>query len=124
MGPLLADGSCVIVAGSANDYSVTQSGCGTPFDVYHRYADTDPGAASIQCPLGDTSSCTFASGGAATPLLSGYALLPGVLHAYTANITGFVAAVPTPASLPLVLMALGLMGFNARRASRVSTPAG
>ncbi len=118
IGPMLDNGSYVVLAGSDNDYSVTQNGSGTQFDVYFRFEDIDPFAGSIQCPLGNTSNCVFTTGGLATPLLAGYALLPGVLHAYTANISGYVApaTVPVPATLALVVTGLALMvGGAARR---------
>ncbi len=115
IGPMLADGSYLLLAGTDNDYSVTQSGSGTQFDVYYRFSDSDPSAGSIQCPLGNTSSCSFSTGGASTALLTGYVLLPGVLHAYTANIAAYVAPVPTPATLPLVALGLAVAGAVARR---------
>ena len=115
VGPQRADGSYVILAGTDNDYSVTQSGSGTPLDVYYRFSDADPYTSSIQCPLGDTSNCSFTSGGAATTLPSGYSLLPGVLHAYTANIASYAVPVPAPSTLPLVAAALGLLGVGTRR---------
>ncbi len=118
VGPQLANGSYFILAGTDNDYSVTQSGSGTQFDVYYRFDDINPGDTSILCPLGNTANCSFATGGATTPLLAGYALLPGVLHAYTADITGFVTAVPTPATLPLVGLALGMLGLGSWRGAR------
>ena len=115
IGPMLANGSYFVLAGTDNDYSVTQNGSGTQFDVYYRFTDTDPDAGSIQCPLGNTVNCSFKTGGAATALLSGYALLPGVLHAYTANIAGYVAPVSAPATLALAALSLALMGALARR---------
>jgi hypothetical protein len=120
VGPMLGNGSYLLLAGTDNDYSVTQSGSGTQLDVYFRFDDIDPYAGSIQCPLGDTTNCSFTTGGAATSLLAGYALLPGVLHAYTANIAGYVApaAVPVPATLALVAMGLALMGAGQRARPR------
>jgi hypothetical protein len=85
IGPRLADGSYLLLAGTDNDYSVTQSGSGTQFDVYFRFTDADPYASSIQCPLGSTLGCFLTSNPAqaATPTAN-HALLPGVLHAYKA----------------------------------------
>jgi hypothetical protein len=124
IGPQLADGGYLILAGTDNDYSVTQNEGGTQFDVYFRFSDTDPYASSIQCPVGQQTDCFFnpggGAGGAAATLTSEYRLLPGVLHAYkasAADLAGFVRpfAVPEPASVALALAALGLMGVRARR---------
>ncbi len=122
VGPQLANGSYFMLAGTDNDYSVTQSGAGAQFDVYFRFSDLDPYASSIQCPLGDTSTCNFTDGSGATALPTGYALLPGVLHAYTANIDGFVAAVPVPDTLPLVALGLAVMALRGK-AARARTAA-
>lgn len=37
IGPRLSDGSYVVLAGTDNDYSVTQNGSGTQFDVYFNF---------------------------------------------------------------------------------------
>ncbi len=39
IGPKLADGSYLLLAGTDNDYSVTQNAGGTQFDVYFRFSD-------------------------------------------------------------------------------------
>ncbi|WP_020485658.1 esterase-like activity of phytase family protein [Methylomonas sp. MK1] len=104
IGPKLADGSYLMLAGTDNDYSVTQNGTGTQFDVYFRFSDADPYATSIQCPLGQTSGCS-------ATLTSEYQLLPGVLHAYkvsAADLSGYVAPVPVPAAA--WLFGTGLIG--------------
>jgi len=110
VGPQLANGKYVLIAGTDNDYSVTQSGSGQQFDMYFRFSDTDPYAGSIQCPIGQTTGCTFTTGGAAASLSAEYQLLPGVLHAYTADLTGYISPVPEPASVPLALAGLGVLG--------------
>jgi hypothetical protein len=115
IGPQLANGQYVLLAGTDNDYSVTQNGTGTQFDVYYRMSDADPYAGSIQCPLGNTTDCSFTSGGAATALQPGYVLLPGVLHAYTASIDGYTAPVPEPGTYALLLAGLAGVGVAARR---------
>lgn len=91
IGPQLANGSYVVLAGTDNDYSVTQNATGTQFDVHFRFSDADPFATSIQCPIGSTSGCFFTANGAATTLTSAYGLLPGVLTAFTAKITNYVS---------------------------------
>ena len=92
VGPLLRDGSYLVLAGTDNDYSVTQNGSGTQFDVFVKAA---AGSVSrIQCDIGSFANClainTDGSLGAALAPgfdFSGYALIPGVLHAYKANAT-------------------------------------
>ena len=116
IGPRLANGKFVVLAGTDNDYSVTQNGSGTQFDVYYRFSDADPYASSIQCPVGQTTGC-FLTSNNATPatLSSAYALLPGVLHAYTADIVGYVTPVPEPGGLALAVAGLGVFGALVRR---------
>jgi len=115
IGPQLADGSFMLLAGTDNDYSVTQSGSGTQFDVYFRFSDADPYASSIQCPIGQTTGCFLTANNAATTLGAGYALLPGVLQSYSANIAGYVAAVPEPQTVAMLLGGLLLVAGAARR---------
>ena len=104
VGPQLANGLYVLLMGTDNDYSVTQNGAGTQFDVYYRFTDSDPSATSIQCPIGFITGCTRA-------LTSEYALLPGVLQSYTANINGYVpTVVPEPGTVVLMTIGLGLLG--------------
>lgn len=114
IGPKLANGKYLMLAGTDNDYSVTQNGSGEQFDVYFRFGDADPYAGSIQCPLGLMTGCT----GAATsvPQDGSYKLLPGVLHAYTidaAELGNYVSAVPEPGTWALMLG--GLVAVAARR---------
>lgn len=113
VGPQLANGSFLVLAGSDNDYSVTQSDGGEQFDVWFRMSDADPYATSIQCPIGAVVGCTGA-------LTDDYVLLPGVLHAYTANIDGYVAAVPEPETLALMLAGLIAVGGVAHRNRRTT----
>jgi hypothetical protein len=90
IGPRLADGSYLVLAGTDNDYSVTQNGSSVQFDVY--YKPLGGGAVNrIQCDIGTFDNCTTVnadgSAGAALPAgsdTSGYRLIPGVLHAYKA----------------------------------------
>ncbi len=118
IGPKLADGSFMMLAGTDNDYSVTQSGSGTQFDVYFRFSDADPYASSIQCPLGSTTGCVSTASNASMSLTAEYQLLPGVLHAYkvsAAELAGYIAPVPEPESWAMLMAGLGLIGFTARR---------
>jgi hypothetical protein len=91
IGPKLADGSYLVLAGTDNDYSVTQNGSSTQFDVHFR-----PAAAGsverIQCDIGTFANCLAINAdgslGAALPAgfdTTGYRLIPGVLHAYKAS---------------------------------------
>jgi hypothetical protein len=123
IGPKLADGSFMMLAGTDNDYSATQNGSNVQFDVYFRFTDADPYAASIQCPLDQSTRCvTTASTLTLTPvaasLTADYKLLPGVLHAYKVSATelaGYTAPVPEPESWAMLMAGLGLIGFAARR---------
>jgi hypothetical protein len=112
VGPRLNDGSYLLLAGTDNDYSVTQNGSNVQFDVYFRFSDANPYATSIQCPLDTKIGCTFTTGGGAATLTDSYALLPGVLHAYRASTTdlgGYVAPIPVPGTL--LLLGLGIVGL-------------
>jgi hypothetical protein len=116
VGPQLAGGQYLLLAGTDNDYSVTQNGTGTQFDVWFRMSDADPYATSIQCPVGSVLGCTFTNNAAPAALSAEYTLLPGVLHAYVANIDGYTAPVPEPQSWALLAAGLGALAL--RRARR------
>ena len=99
IGPKLPDGSYLMLAGTDNDYSVTQNDSGDQFDVYFRVVDADPYAGSIQCPLDTTNNCVRLADGrpAELPADGTYRLLPGVLHAYkvpAVDLGTYVAPVP------------------------------
>ena len=82
IGPRLKNGDYLMVAGTDNDYSVTQNAGGQQFDVYYLFTDADPFATSIQCPLDTVTGCFFTTGGGPATLTPAHKLLPGVLHAY------------------------------------------
>lgn len=98
IGPKLKDGSYLVLAGTDNDYSVTQNAASTQLDVYVKAQSAM--AERIQCNIGTFDNCTAVnadgSAGGALPAgfdFSGYALIPGVLHAYKASpqdLAGFV----------------------------------
>lgn len=124
VGPQLANGQYLILAGTDNDYSVTQNGSSTQFDVWFDFTQADPYASSIHCPVGQVTGCfTTASTAdadgydtvASASLTGAYSLLPGVLHAYTAGIAGYTAPVPEPGSWALMLGGLAVTGALARR---------
>jgi hypothetical protein len=98
VGPRLNDGSNLLLAGTDNDYSVTQNGSNVQFDVYFRLTDDDPYKASIQCPLDSTSACFWTKNGraAALPADGSYRLLPGVLVAYKVPASGLPNVLPAP----------------------------
>ena len=117
VGPQLSNGQYMLLAGTDNDYSVTQNGpLSEQFDVYFKFSANDPYAASIQCPKGSQADCVFTTGGAAATLDSSFSLLPGVLHAYKADITGYMAPVPEPQTWALLVGGLLAVSFAARRA--------
>ncbi len=118
VGPRLADGSYLLLAGTDNDYSVTQNGTGTQFDVYTNFADPTQ---NILCPLDSTTGCTTIDGVTPATLTAGYGMVPDVLHAYrvtSADIGGYMAPVPEPGTW--AMMGLGLAGLAvvARRRAR------
>lgn len=124
IGPKLNDGSYLLLAGTDNDYSVSQNGSGTQFDIYYNPAT----GARASCDLGTLSNCFAinADGSITTTLITdttGYALIPGVLHAYkvsAADLGGYIAPVPEPETYAMLLAGLGLVGFVARRRQRVT----
>lgn len=110
IGPQLTDGSFLLLAGTDNDYSVTQNAGGTQLDVWFDFKAADPYASAIQCPLGETTGCAGWS--------DSLHLLPGVLHAYkasTSDLAGYAAPVAEPEIGSLMLAGLGLLGVMTRR---------
>lgn len=125
IGPKLADGSFVLLAGTDNDFSVSQiSGSSTQYDTYFLPAT----GARIICALdaGFSACKSVASGGdvgadvAPGFDFTGYQLIPAVLHSYRIAgdemaALGYLAPVPEPGSVALLLGGLGLIGWSARR---------
>jgi hypothetical protein len=101
IGPRLADGSYLVLAGSDNDYSITQNASATQFEVFFNPNPPASQSKRIQCDLGGVfANCTVinADGTPGGPVpagfdTTGYRQNPGVLHAYKASradLSGFV----------------------------------
>jgi hypothetical protein len=86
VGPRLLGGGRLLLVGNDNDYSVTQTGSGEQFDVYVDFAGS-----FARCVLDDPSQCEVNPDPQdlvidnPVPLPDGFALLPGILHAYRAS---------------------------------------
>lgn len=124
IGPRLSDGQYVILAGTDNDFSITQDASGTQFDEYYRPTAGTPGSAErIRCDIGTFLHCVTVNadgslGAAFSGDTTGFALIPGVLYAYKSagtDLAWFVAPaavpVPAPASWSMVLGGLALVGL-------------
>ena len=103
IGPRLADGQYLILAGTDNDFSVTQiAGSTTQFDVYYNPTT----GARIQCDLGTFNNChvinsdgTLSNTSVPGDATSGFALIPGLLYAFKStgsDLASFVAPPPCP----------------------------
>ena len=117
IGPQLTDGRYLILAGTDNDFSVTQNGSGTQFDVYYRQT----GNLRIQCDLGTLANCFTVNadgtvGGAYGGSLDNFNLVPGVLAAFAAPLPNFDSPVPEPTTL--AILGFGLAGFQLARRRR------
>lgn len=84
VGPKLSDGSYLLLIGTDNDYSVTQTGSGTQFDVCVN-------SAGVGTQVAMDSGCP-----------GGTALIPGYLYAFKANDLNYATAVPEPATWMLL----------------------
>jgi hypothetical protein len=102
-GPLLTDGSLAMYIVSDNDFSVTQNGTGTQFDVCAK-----AGSESIQVALG-----------AACP--DGYGLIPTTIYAFKISGPDAVGLVPEPATWAMMIGGFGLAGAAMRRRRMVAT---
>jgi hypothetical protein len=125
IGPKLADGSFLMLAGTDNDYSVSQIvGSDTQYDVYFK-----PGTSNrLQCDIGGFAHCvkvnangTLGEAVASDFDTTGYSLIPGVLMAYKASpadLANYATPVPEPETYALMLGGLALLGWMSRRRGR------
>ena len=120
IGPKLTNGQYLILTGTDNDFSVTQNGTGTQFDVFF----SQIGNQRIQCDLNLVfQNCIVINadgslGGAYGGLFGGFALIPGVLHAYAStgnDLAAYQAPVPEPGTFALLAAGLGGLGWVRRR---------
>jgi PEP-CTERM motif-containing protein len=123
IGPRLSDGHYVILAGTDNDFSVTQNASSIQLDVYY---NPNTGARS-QCDIGTFDNCTSinadgtlgSSYDTSTPAqTAGFALIPSVLSAYKTDgqdLATYITPVPEPETWVMMLAGLGMLGFAARR---------
>ena len=106
-----------MLAGTDNDYSITQDGGGIQLEVLFNNTTGQ----RIVCDIGTLTNCLTvpSTGGAGVApyngSLEGFAQLPGVLHAYKSDIVGFAAPVPEPGTWAMFMVGLGLLGAIAKR---------
>ena len=106
-GPRLADGSYTLILATDNDFSVTQNGAGTQFDICTGGA----GGATAQVALG--AGCP-----ASTSLISSYLYSFRVTEAEYQQLVG---SVPEPATWAMMIAGFGAIGFAMRRGRRATT---
>jgi hypothetical protein len=105
-GPRLADGSYTLIVATDNDFSVTQNGSGTQFDV----CTSGAGGTTSQVALG--GGCP-----------SGQTLIPNLLYSFRiseAEYASLVGSVPEPASWAMMIVGMGAVGFSLRRRPRAT----
>jgi hypothetical protein len=105
-GPRLADGSYTLIVATDNDFSVTQNGSGTQFDV----CTSGAGGTTSQVALG--GGCP-----------SGQTLIPNLLYSFRiseAEYASLVGSVPEPASWAMMIVGIGAVGFSLRRRPRAT----
>jgi hypothetical protein len=109
-GPRLADGGITLIIATDNDFSVTQNGAGTQFDVCVNGGNT----ARVEVGLG--SGCP-----------DGFALIPNTLLSFrlsAAEYGALIGVVPEPATWAMMVAGFGMLGASLRRRRRVTATAG
>jgi hypothetical protein len=100
IGPQLANGNYLLLIGTDNDYSVTQSGAGTQFDVCVNGAGVGTQVAlDSGCPAGTN-------------------LIPGYLYAFSADVLNYVSPATVPEPSAWMLGGTGLLVWCLVRRSR------
>jgi hypothetical protein len=99
-GPRLNDGGIVLILATDNDFSVTQNGSGTQFDV----CTSGPGGVSSQVALG--AGCP-----------TGQALIPNLFYSVRLSAAEFNAltGVPEPGTWAMLVLGFGGVGYTLRR---------
>lgn len=99
-GPRLDDGGIVLILATDNDFSVTQNGSGTQFDV----CTSGPGGVSSQVALG--AGCP-----------TGQALIPNLFYSVRLSAAEFnaLAGVPEPGTWAMLVLGFGGVGYTLRR---------
>lgn len=100
-GPRTADGGITLVVVTDNDFSVTQNGAGTQFDV---------------CVNGDNTARTEVALGAGCP--NGQSLIPNLVYSFKLSREEYgalIGTVPEPATWAMMIAGIGLVGGAMRR---------
>ncbi len=115
IGPRLDDGQYLILAGTDNDFSVTQdAGSGVQFDELFNPTTI----ARLRCPIGfaaatsngecNSVSDTGALGASYVGSLAGFDLVPGILYAYKSAGTDLAAFAAPQVAEPVTLVTFGV----------------
>ncbi|HEX8419063.1 MAG TPA: esterase-like activity of phytase family protein [Sphingomonas sp.] len=105
-GPRLADGGITLIVATDNDFSVTQNGAGTQFDVCVNAGNT----ARVEVGLG--AGCP-----------TGFALIPNTLLSFRLSAAEYgqlIGVVPEPSTWAMMVAGFGAMGAALRRRRRVA----
>ena len=110
----------MVLAGTDNDYSITQNGTANQFEVYFNGATGQ----RIACDIGTFNNCLSVPAGGGTGTMpftgstAGFEAIPGILHAYktsAGDLATFTAAVPEPETYAMLMAGLAVVGAVSRR---------